>query len=99
MKALAVGDDIYPFEIVEDVYAVRANLQARLSIVQGEYMPDVGLGIPLGATQEEIDLNVQRIILDTTGVTGIVSFRSTVANKKYACQFEASTVFGSLVYG
>lgn len=99
MKALVVADDIYPFEVVTDIYAVRANLQARLSIVQGEYMPDVGLGIPLGAIKDEIDLNVQRIILDTTGVIGITSFRSVVANKKYTCQFEASTVFGSLVYG
>ena len=99
MKALTIRDGDISFALVEGVYAIRANLQARLSIARGEYMPDVELGIPLGATKDEIDLNVQRIILDTVGVLGITSFESRVVNKKYTCTFEANTVFGGLVYG
>lgn len=98
MKSLEVGEDIYPFVVVEDVFAIRANLQARLSIVRGEYPADVGLGIPLGASQDEIDLYVRKIILNTFGVRSISEFSSTMAGKRYSCKFKAETVFGSLYY-
>lgn len=90
--------NIHPDKLVYGVEAIRANLECRLSIVQGEYMPNVLLGIPLGATKDETDLYVQRIILETEGITGISSFTSSVVNKVYSCKFHANTVYGGLTY-
>lgn len=100
MKAFIIKDgDVYPDRLVDGVEAVRANLEARLSVIQGEYMPNVVFGLPLGATKDETDLNVQKIILDTEGVTGIIEFKSTLLNKVYNCRFKATTQFGDIIYG
>lgn len=99
MKAFAFkGDDIYPDTLVSGVDAIKVNLQARLSIVQGEYMPNTLLGVPLGATKDETDLYVQKVILGTTGVVGITEFGSVVVDKVYKCKFVASTIYGRLQY-
>lgn len=99
MKALDFHDgEVYPDKLVTDKYAIRANLEARLSIIQGEYMMNTKLGIPLGAIKDEIDLQVQSIILDTEGVLSIVEFSSSMLDKTYKCRFRVDTVFGGLQY-
>lgn len=99
MKALLMQDgDVFPDTIVEDVEAIRVNLMARLSIIKGEYMFNTLLGLPLGATQDETDLNVQKLILGTKGVTGITTFSSSLVNKRYKCKFTAETVYGRILY-
>lgn len=99
MKAFEMrDDDIYPNSVVRDVLAIKANLTARLSIIMGEYQANTLLGIPLGATQDEMDLHVQKIILGTDGVLGITEFSSTLVDKVYRCSFKADTKFGGLVY-
>lgn len=99
MKAFEMKDgDIYPDRLVEDVYAIKANLTARLSIIKGEYKSNVLFGLPLGATKEETDLNVQKVILGTNGVTGITTFSSSMVNKVYKCTFTAETVYGRILY-
>lgn len=99
MKAFLQKDgEIYPDRVVSGVDAVRMNLRDRLSIVKGEYLQNVMLGVPLGARKEELDLNVQQIILGTSGVLGITSFSSKFVDKIYRCRFSADTVFGGLMY-
>lgn len=99
MKTLLHKDgDVYFDGVAENQEAIRNSLRDRLSIVKGEYMPNVMLGLPIGATQEEIDLNVQQIILGTSGVTGILKFNSNIVDKIYRCRFEASTIYGRLIY-
>lgn len=99
MKAFEMANgDINPSVLVEGVEAVRANLQARLSIVRGECMFNTQLGLPLGATKEELDLSVQKIIIQTDGIVGISEFSSVIANKVYKCRFKADTVYGGLLY-
>lgn len=99
MKSFEMRDgDIYPDTLVEDIYAIQANLTARLSIIKGEYMPNVLLGLPLGTTKDETDLNVQNVILGTKGVTGITTFSSSMVNKVYKCKFRAETIYGRLSY-
>lgn len=93
-----VNGDIYPDKFVYDINAIRVNLFSRLSLIKGEYMQNVSLGIPLGAAKDEIDLNVQNTVLSTVGVLGISSFRSTIVNKVYKCTFTANTIYGSLNY-
>lgn len=98
MKALLHSDgDIY-FSVVSDAEAIKSLLQDRLSIVRGELVQNVMLGVPLGATKDEIDLNVSEIILGTSGVTGILEFSSVFVGKVYKCTFVASTIFGKVVY-
>ena len=99
MKAFKMSDgDVFPDTLVEDREALRVNLQARLSIIRGEYMSDVFLGVPLGATKDETDLYIQKIVLNTSGVQGIQSFTSSIENKVYKCRFTVNTVFGDVVY-
>lgn len=99
MKAFAFLDnEIYPDSLVEDIEAIRANLTARLSIIHGEYKKNTSLGVPLFTTKDETDLYVQRIILGTSGVTGITEFSSSISNKVYKCQFTAETIYGGLQY-
>ena len=99
MKAFLQKDgDIFPDKVVVGIEALRNNLHDRLSIVKGEYLQNVLLGVPLGARKEEIDLNVQQIVLSTLGVQGITKFSSKFIDKVYYCRFEANTVFGSLNY-
>lgn len=99
MKALDFHDgEVYLDKLVSDKYAIRANLEARLSIIQGEYMMNTKLGIPLGAIKDEIDLQVQSIILETAGVRSITEFTSSVSNKTYKCRFRVDTIFGGLLY-
>lgn len=99
MKSFVIeGGEIYPDRLVSGVDAVRANLEARLSIIRGEYMPNVMLGVPLGATKDETDLYIQKIILGTTGVLGITEFQSSIVDKVYKCRFKADTAFGRLQY-
>ena len=100
MKALKhVDGDIYFDGVVSDADAIKALLLDRLSIIKGEYLPNVMLGVPLGATKDEIDLSVTEIIQRTTGVTGIVEFSSHMEGKTYKCKFTASTIYGRIVYG
>lgn len=99
MKAFALIDgDIRPDILVSGVDAIRANLEARLSIIRGEYMANVALGVPLNATKDETDLYVQKIILGTRGVRSIETFSSSVVDKVYKCKFMATTDFGGLSY-
>ena len=79
---LQVENDFYPDRVVYDREAILSLLKCRLSIIKGEYVPNVMLGIPLGANKDEVDLNVQQIILKTTGVTGILEFSSYLKDKK-----------------
>lgn len=99
MKAFELlNGDVHPDILVSGVDAIRANLEARLSIIRGEYMPNVMLGIPLNATKDETDLYVQKIILGTKGVRSIDKFSSAIVDKVYKCKFFATTDFGGLDY-
>lgn len=99
MKALFQDDnEIYLDKVVTDREAIRNNLRDRLSIIRGEYLPNVMLGLPIGAKREEIDLNVVKIITDTTGVVNVIKFNSQLIGGCYSCQFEASTVYGVVEY-
>lgn len=100
MKAFYHGENgfINPSRVVVGVEAVRANLLDRLSIIRGEWVSDVTLGVPLGASKTEIDLNIQQVILGTDGVRGILDFSSTMPNKTYHCKFTVDTDFGRLTY-
>jgi len=95
---LQVENDFYPDRVVYDREAILSLLKCRLSIIKGEYVPNAMLGIPLGANKDEIDLNIQQIILKTTGVTGILEFSSYLKDKKYSCRFIANTIYGRVVY-
>lgn len=95
---LHVDNDFYPDRVVYDKEAILSLLKCRLSIIKGEYRQNVMLGIPLGATKDEIDLSVQQIILKTAGVEGILEFTSNFSNKRYSCTFLASTIYGEVRY-
>lgn len=99
MKALfQENDEIYLDRVAVDKDAIRNNLHDRLSILRGEYLPNVMLGLPIGASQEEIDLNVVKIVTGTTGVVSIVKFNSKLSGGRYSCQFEVTTAFGVVKY-
>lgn len=99
MKALFQdNNEIYLDKVVTDREAIRNNLRDRLSILRGEYLPNVMLGLPIGAKREEIDLNVIKIITDTTGVVNVIKFNSQLIGCRYSCKFEASTVYGVVEY-
>lgn len=99
MKALDFHDgEVYLDKLVDGKLAIRANLEARLSIIRGEYMMNTQLGVPLGAIKDEVDLHVQSIILETAGVTNIIKFESELVDKRYKCRFTVDTIYGGLLY-
>lgn len=92
------GNEVYLDKLVTGKEAVLSNLRARLSIMRGEFKPNIYLGLVLGSTEEEFDLFIKQIILTTEGVKNILRFESKMEGNNYVCNFKVNTDFGEVEY-
>ncbi|MEG1565317.1 MAG: hypothetical protein RR342_01065 [Bacilli bacterium] len=77
---------------------VRNNIEARCSIIRGEVLYNILLGIPLKMSSgEERDLTIMDIINNTTGVGEINKFSSKIVNKKYIANAIVLTTASSVI--
>lgn len=82
---------------VEDAEVVRNNIEARCSVIRGELMYNILLGIPLKIDKDDVDLAVMNIINNTAGVREINKFSSSVVNRKYRANVVVITTFSEII--
>ena len=79
--------------------AIGLNIKTLLLSWVGDCFFDLEAGIDwvnrLGSKNQKtlLDLDLQRVILQSEGVTGILEFASTLFNRKYVADFSVQTVF------
>lgn len=84
---------------VQGQQSVVAGLKQRLSVLKGELWYKANFGLPLFdkvKTKALIDAFISSTILSHPDVQEIISFSSTVENKKYLCDVQISTTFGQI---
>lgn len=82
--------------------AIGQAVETRLGLIQGEWFLDITAGTPynsriLGAgTVSQYDRAIQEVILQTQGVTGLVSYTSSVDPTTRAASVECTidTIYG-----
>lgn len=81
---------------------VAQAIKTALRLFQGEYFPDVTVGVPFGSkilgagTKTSYDLALQNVILGVTGVLQITQWTSSVdpTTRKAAVSCNIDTVYG-----
>lgn len=79
---------------------VAQAILTRLLLITGEWFLDVTEGTDYGGaivgnhSQAEADAEIRRRILGTQGVTALVSYSSTLANRKLTVAALVDTVYG-----
>lgn len=82
---------------VEDAEVVRNNIEARCSVIRGELMYNVLLGIPLRVDKDDMDLAVMNIINNTAGVREINKFSSNIIDKVYRANIIVITTMSEVI--
>ena len=87
--------------LINEPSAVAQAVLTRLRLFQGEWFLDTTLGMPwfqqvLGFnTQAARDAAIQNTILGTPGVNQIVSYTSTVVDRKLQVECTIDTIYGT----
>jgi len=71
---------------------IRNNIEARCSVIRGELLYNVNLGIVLGMKKDDLDLTIMSIINNTLGVKEINKYMSKLENKEYMANIYVTTV-------
>lgn len=82
---------------VEDAEVVKNNIEARCSVIRGELLYNVLLGIPLKVDKEDMNLAIMYIINNTAGVREINKFSSSIVNKKYRAHVVVITTMSKVI--
>lgn len=82
---------------VEGPIVVRNNIEARCSVIRGELLYNVLLGVPLKVDKDDTDLTIMNIINNTTGVRDINKFSSSIIDKKYHANVTVLTTMSSVI--
>lgn len=92
--------------ITEDAQAVQQRVMINLKLFRGEWWLDISKGVPYfqeiltkSGSKEAADALFKEAILSTTGVSGLLSYSSTL--NKYTGEmmvsFEATTTGGDII--
>ncbi|MCP1120119.1 hypothetical protein [Robbsia andropogonis] len=88
--------------LIDSPDAVAQLIQTRFGLIQGEWFLDTSDGVPYDdivghGTESTRDLTVQQVILETTGVTQILSYASSVdpSTRKFTVAATIDTNYGS----
>lgn len=92
------------FVLVRDLDEILQSLHIRLNMLIGNWFLDNRIGVDYfgkilkkGATKQEIERELKRVIRETVGVTGILSFtlKTDTAIRKLSVSFVVSTIYGN----
>ena len=92
------------FVMVRDLDEILQSLHIRLNMLIGNWFLDNRIGVDYfgkilkkGATKQEIERELKRVIRETVGVTGILSFtlKTDTAIRKLSVSFVVSTAYGN----
>lgn len=90
--------EINPFKYVYDSDVVKNLITERCQVLKGELPYNTSLGIGLKATKDSLDLDISSIILNTNGVSRIISFESTLtSDHKYTAIINIETVYNNII--
>ena len=79
--------------------AISANIDTRLLSWVNDCFFDMGAGIDwlnaLGSKGQEsmLELNLKRVILQSYGVTGLVSFFTTLSGRSFSASYTINTIY------
>ena len=104
VRAIREDDPVYGAgdnNFVFDKEAVATLLNTRLKTFKGEIQRNIDFGIPdvsdwKGLDQDDLDIEISDIILNTANVVEITSFISTLVNNEYSASIIVKTEFGEL---
>lgn len=104
-KLDAGGDMVFGFGqqcfLIDSAEAVAQLISTRLKLATGEWFLDLSEGTPfstqiLGRVPQSIaDAAIKARVLGTQGVTGILSFQSSLADRRYSATMSVATAFGT----
>ena len=86
-------------DYVDQVKAIGLNIKTRILSWVGDCFFDTGAGIDwanrMGSKgqRELLELDLRRIILQSEGVTGIVSFSTNLTGREFSATYSVSTVY------
>lgn len=92
------GKKIVANDFAKQQEAVAQSLTQNLLVLQYELWYDIYAGLPLYdkiKSKVEVDAIVARIILSNSNVLEIIRFKSDAVNRKYTCNVQILTIFGS----
>ena len=79
--------------------AIALNIQTRIFSWLNDCFFDMGAGIDwnnrLGSKNQRnlLELDLRRIILQSYGVTGLVSFSTNITNRKFTANYNVQTIY------
>lgn len=85
---------------IDNVEAVAQSVMTRLLLLQGEFFLNTDAGVPYATqvlgydTKPTYDQAIRTVILETQGVTAIVSYSSTVENRALTINATLNTIYG-----
>ena len=94
------------FVMISDIYVVQQRLDIRLNIHQGEWLWDIYLGMAYrelvlkkNPNESIITVALQKVILDTPGITRILSWELEIdkATRHMIVNCEAETPYGAVL--
>ena len=104
----STGDYVFGYgntSFLTDTNAVAQAIQTKLKMFQGECWEDLDDGLPFfqsiagNRDKATTDLLVKARILEAPNTQSILSFQSTIENRKYSATATVSTAFGTVTVG
>lgn len=104
VRAIRENDPVYGAgdnNFVFDNEAVATLLNTRLLTFKGEIQRNIDFGIPTledwkSLDQDDLDIEIADVVLETAGVKEITSFVSTLVGTDYSASINVKTDFGEL---
>ena len=79
--------------------AIALNIQTRIKSWVGDCFFDLPAGIDwwnrLGSKDQRtlLEIDLRRVIMQSEGVTGVLSFTTTLDGRKFSAQYEIQTIY------
>lgn len=93
----ASGKKIQTQSFVENIDAVTAALNQRLSVIKNELWYNMSFGLPLTdkvSSKYIVDASVNDIVLSTQHVVEITRFTSSISGRTYKCDMTIRSDYG-----